>query len=283
MKLLLTADLHYRRTWFDWLLQRAATYDLVAIAGDLLDLFSDVPPKAQVNEVQGLLRKLAALTRVAVCSGNHDAVGPVVPRMRGPVSQWFVALDPVLGIISDGRTETVGSLAVTTVPYYVDAEEKAVWLNRGRRVRAERGVKWLVLHHEPPLTPGAATAEATQARLALIPNLFANVELLTLSACNTAMRGMKADGREVESLGVMAQRKGAKAVIATLWPVADESTRQLMQEFYRLHATHPDLSKAEALQRAQVALLGRAHDSQNFSQFSHPYFWAPFVLIGNWK
>ncbi|MBV9492291.1 MAG: tetratricopeptide repeat protein, partial [Verrucomicrobia bacterium] len=85
----------------------------------------------------------------------------------------------------------------------------------------------------------------TLARLALIPNLFADVDLLTLSACNTAMGGTHPDGRELESLGMIAQRKGAKAVVATLWPVADESTRLLMQEFYRLHAAEPGISKAE--------------------------------------
>lgn len=123
----------------------------------------------------------------------------------------------------------------------------------------------------------------TLAKLALIPNLFANVDLLTLSACNTGMGEAKADGREVESLGVLAQRKGAKAIIATLWPVADESTRLLMQEFYRLHTAQPGISKAEALQRAQLALLGKGPDSggQRASEFSHPFYWAPFILIGN--
>ncbi|MBV9488121.1 MAG: CHAT domain-containing protein, partial [Verrucomicrobia bacterium] len=89
----------------------------------------------------------------------------------------------------------------------------------------------------------------------------------------------------LESLGMIAQRKGAKAVVATLWPVADESTRLLMQEFYRLHAAEPGISKAESLQRAQLALLGaeRRQDGQASARFAHPFFWAPFVLIGNWR
>lgn len=144
------------------------------------------------------------------------------------------------------------------------------------------------------LEPGDAAASflllgdgshLTLARLALIPNLFANVDLLTLSACNTGMGGARADGREVESLGVLAQRKGAKAIVATLWPVADESTRLLVQEFYRLHTVQPGVSKAEALQRAQLALLGKVPNSggQRASEFSHPFYWAPFILIGNGK
>jgi Icc-related predicted phosphoesterase len=165
MKLLLTADLHHRRAWFDWLLEQARDYDLIGIAGDLLDMFSGVPRPVQADDVQRFLRNLASLTRVAVCSGNHDAIGPVVPRMRGPVSKWLVELDPVRELISDGRTEAVGELVVTTVPYYADPQEKAVWLDRGRRVRSGR--KWLVLHHEPPVSGGTVTPEAAQA-LALV-------------------------------------------------------------------------------------------------------------------
>lgn len=56
-------------------------------------------------------------------------------------------------------------------------------------------------------------------------NLFGDVDLLTLSACDTATGGCGADGREVEGFGVLAQRLGAAAVIATLWPVADASTQ----------------------------------------------------------
>ena len=56
------------------------------------------------------------------------------------------------------------------------------------------------------------------------PNVFAGVDLLTLSACETAMGNAAGDGKEVEGFGVLAQRQGAKAVIATLWPVADAST-----------------------------------------------------------
>jgi Icc-related predicted phosphoesterase len=162
MKLLLTVDLHHRRPWFDWLLGQARRYDLIGIAGDLLDMFSDAPRPAQADDVQRFLRKLAAMTRVVVCSGNHDAIGPVVPPMRGPVSRWLAELDSVRELISDGRTEAVGELVVTTVPYDADPEEKAVRLDRGHRVRAQRGGKWLVLHHEPPVTAGSATEGSAQ-------------------------------------------------------------------------------------------------------------------------
>jgi CHAT domain-containing protein len=55
-----------------------------------------------------------------------------------------------------------------------------------------------------------------------------------------------------------------------------------MQQFYRVHEMERGISKAEALRRAQLALLEGTGDP-NRTRFAHPYFWAPFILIGNWK
>jgi CHAT domain-containing protein len=119
------------------------------------------------------------------------------------------------------------------------------------------------------------------------------VQLLTLSACNTGL----GDGTEVEGFGTLAQRQGAKAVIASLWPVADSSTSQLMQEFYRIRQSDSKLTKIEALQRAQLRLLGGEikprgaaeergvrlpRDQVRSRDYRHPYYWAPFFLMGNW-
>ena len=107
---------------------------------------------------------------------------------------------------------------------------------------------------------------------------FDDVDLLALSACETAMGGSSADGREVEGFGVLAQRKGAKGVIATLWPVADESTGLLMQKMYEAHEKS-GATKASALRTAQLWLMKDAKDGY----YSHPFFWAPFILMGNWR
>ena len=112
---------------------------------------------------------------------------------------------------------------------------------------------------------------------------FRGVELLTLSACETALGGgADANGREVEGLGALAQQRGARAVMATLWPVADASTGLLMREFYRLRAGEAELSKAEALRQAQLGLLNKRITHESGVAFSHPFFWAPFILMGNW-
>ena len=90
---------------------------------------------------------------------------------------------------------------------------------------------------------------------------FNGVELLTLSACETALGddSVAHHGVEVEGLGAIAQQAGAKAVLATLWPVADGSTALLMRALYQAHKSdHVD--KADALRDAQLALLrGTAH------------------------
>jgi CHAT domain-containing protein len=121
-------------------------------------------------------------------------------------------------------------------------------------------------------------------------NIFSGIELLTLSACDTGYGGRTRDGREIEGLGVLAQRKGARAIMATLWPVDDESTRHLMVEFYRGYQK-PGVSKAEALRKAQLAVLGEAdlavggqatRRAPSPKRFPNPYHWSPFILIGNW-
>jgi CHAT domain-containing protein/Tfp pilus assembly protein PilF len=120
---------------------------------------------------------------------------------------------------------------------------------------------------------------------------FKGIELLTLSGCQTAVGSNDSDGREIDGLGITAQRKGAKAVVATLWAVDDASVGLLMATFYKLWVTTPGITKAEALQQAQLALLHgtadpaatRASKQRIASTYANPYYWAPFILIGNWK
>ena len=105
---------------------------------------------------------------------------------------------------------------------------------------------------------------------------FDNVDLLTLSACDTGLGGGRdAQGREIEGFGVIAQQQGAKAVLATLWPVADQSTAMLMADMYK-QRQDKSLTKIEALRQAQISLLSQP-------KYAHPFYWAPFILMGNWK
>ncbi len=104
------------------------------------------------------------------------------------------------------------------------------------------------------------------------------VTLVTLSACQTSV-GEANPGSEVSSLAAAftiasASSQRSPTVVASLWSVDDEATAALMLEFYqRLKAGS---GKAEALRQAQLKLLGT-------EKTRHPYFWAPFVLIGDWR
>jgi CHAT domain-containing protein/tetratricopeptide (TPR) repeat protein len=99
------------------------------------------------------------------------------------------------------------------------------------------------------------------------------MRLVTLSACQTAL-GDKAQGQEIAGLAYGFEKAGAATIIASLWSVNDESTKELMIGFYsNLKAGMP---KARAMQEAQKSLMKSA-------RFRHPYYWAPFLVIGSWK
>ena len=96
------------------------------------------------------------------------------------------------------------------------------------------------------------------------------VELLTLSACQTAV----GDERAALGLAGVAIKAGARSALASLWFVDDSATSQLIAQFYQ-QLQNPTLSKAQALQNAQKKLAAQW-------KFRHPAYWAPFLLIGNW-
>ena len=96
------------------------------------------------------------------------------------------------------------------------------------------------------------------------------LELLTLSACDTA----EGDDRAALGLAGVAVKAGARSAVATLWSVNDEASAELVADFYR-ELKRPEVSRAAALQRAQVKLLGDP-------RYQHPGFWSPFLLINNW-
>lgn len=112
---------------------------------------------------------------------------------------------------------------------------------------------------------------------------FGSYDLVTLSACNTSTGGGERAGSEFEGLATTLLKKGARAVIATLWEVQDTGTARLMHAFYASRGTQRQRSKAEALRQAQLALLnGTERDETGKLDFRHPYYWAPFILMGNW-
>ncbi len=99
------------------------------------------------------------------------------------------------------------------------------------------------------------------------------VSMVTLSACETAL-GEKDPGTEIASLAQAFSIAGAHTLVASLWAVYDTSTADIMDDFYT--ELRKGLPKVEALQHAQIAIL---HNPK----YSSPYFWAPFIMLGDWR
>jgi len=126
-----------------------------------------------------------------------------------------------------------------------------------------------------------------------------NVDLVVLSACQTGLGAQLGNGEEILGFGYIMQEVGARAAIASLWSVDDGGTQMLMNAFYRA-LQQPGIVKVEALRQAQLALIRdeeagegeergivavRSRDEnlepEIADRLSHPYYWAPFILIGN--
>jgi CHAT domain-containing protein/uncharacterized protein HemY len=126
-----------------------------------------------------------------------------------------------------------------------------------------------------------------------------NVNLMVLSACQTAVGGQLGNGEEILGFGYQLQRAGVESAIASLWSVDDGGTQALMTAFYQ--ALQTGQSKTAAIRQAQLALIDNDQDilaqtqrgigvvavagsdrgAQLPSSLSHPYYWASFILIGN--
>ena len=89
MRLLLTAELHYRISWFKSLEAQAVHCEAITICGDLLDVFYKEPLKRQIQRTASWLRALGEKTSVILCSGNHDTIDIPVERASGPVPAWL--------------------------------------------------------------------------------------------------------------------------------------------------------------------------------------------------
>jgi CHAT domain-containing protein len=128
---------------------------------------------------------------------------------------------------------------------------------------------------------------------------FNRVELIVLSACETGVGDALGNGEEILGFGYLMQEAGASAAIASLWAVSDGGTQTLMDAFYS--NLNQQMTKAEALRQAQIALITSDLTASGVergasvevistrtglpvsvaSSLSHPYYWAPFILIGN--
>jgi len=101
-----------------------------------------------------------------------------------------------------------------------------------------------------------------------------NSNLVILSACDTALSKIYS-GDDLVGLSRAFIYAGTPTILATLWSVDDRSTYILMKDFYD-YWHNKGLDKIEALRRAQNSL-------KSIPDYSHPFYWAPFIIIGDWK
>ena len=147
MRCLVVADLHYSLPQFDWLLAAAPEFDVVIFAGDALDIGSFVDFRAQILVVKKYLSLLSGMTRVILCSGNHDldersAEGEKIARWVGDVRE--------LGIACDGDDLTIGDVRFTVCPWWDGPLVKGRIEAQLRDAAAERAQRWIWVHHAPP-------------------------------------------------------------------------------------------------------------------------------------
>ncbi len=147
MKILAVSDLHFGLNQFDWVAQEADKYDLVIIAGDLLDIGGHLDLDSQITVVVKYLRMISAKTRLLVCSGNHD--GDVKDEHQEYVARWLQRVRAT-GLVVDGGRVELGDLRLSVCPWWDGPATHEAML---RFVRAESvGLpkSWLWVHHAPP-------------------------------------------------------------------------------------------------------------------------------------
>ncbi len=141
VKILSVADLHGRKGWYAWLLEQIPDFDLVALPGDFVELYSQCPDEEQRFVLAWFTQAASLGVPLAWCSGNHD--GRWVEGLRGP------------NRTGDGETKalTAGDgtpFVVTCLPYVGDPARIEALIARGAEERRAHGGLWGVLHHRPP-------------------------------------------------------------------------------------------------------------------------------------
>jgi CHAT domain-containing protein len=254
-----------------------------------------VQPGARIAD---LLRPTSPRWRIAAFGAAAGGAGlPPLPAVRAEVRN----------VVGEGRAQARGRA-------WVDAAFDAPALRQS--LAGQHDVLHIASHFH--FEPGDAAASflllGDGSRLSLQElgserYRFDKLELVTLSACQTGLSEDDSYGQEIDGLAALLMAQGARAVVASLWQVADDSTGELMTTLYRLREAEgaTPLPLAQALQRAQLAMIrggdgaggadaGGAslasrgaqrvvggQDSSPLPARAHPYHWAPFVLMGNWR
>jgi len=256
---------------------RAGESDASRVVASYADFRSGVDPH-KVLEVSRLpetcLTLAEAVDRVGELPGTAEE-GAAIADIFGNEAQLATSLDFNEDAVKQAASD--GTLADFRVLHF-----------------ATHGILWPTpdCFTDPALTVTATDSEDSDGLLTAseIRVMNLDAQLIVLSACNTASGylvnasssiygaratsgGIGAGGESLSGLARAFFAAGARSVLATHWPVADEETTALMTRFFtRLRDDGEDF--ATALRGAQGQLRARR-------ETSHPVFWGPFVLIGD--
>ncbi|MEC9368522.1 MAG: metallophosphoesterase [Pseudomonadota bacterium] len=147
MRCLLVSDLHYSLKQFDWVMEVADDFEVVVIAGDLLEIASLVDGRAQIVVVRKYLEKLQEKTRLVVCSGNHDLDG--TDEAGEKTAKWIRGLRD-LGIPVDGDSVFVGDALITVCHWWDGAKGRAAIGEQLAADAKKRRGPWIWVYHAPP-------------------------------------------------------------------------------------------------------------------------------------
>lgn len=231
----------------------------------------------------GEVRYLIEDKQIVYLAGS-DVMGAVQAPDEEKAREGMVAFGNPTGALLPAAEEEVKEIArvfpATQVLFGPNVTKKAVVADEMLSKRIVHFATHGRLNSSDPLASYiqlAANDSTDLSRLTLgeVAGLaFNKVDLVTLSACETAVGDKEPDGGELTTLAHTFTTAGATTVLASLWSVGDESTKEFMVEFYTQLAAGK--SKAAAVQSAEIKLLKNP-------KFSRPLYWAPFVLMGDWR
>ena len=148
MRCLIISDIHYSLAQYDWILRVAKNYQLVILAGDLLDVSAIADIGAQIVVINKYIEKLTQITNVIVCSGNHDLDSCDSDGEK--ISAWLIDLK-IFGAKCDGEAFTYESYYFSVCPWWDGPKTKEKFINwildESRKTKTK---KWIWVHHAPP-------------------------------------------------------------------------------------------------------------------------------------
>ncbi len=236
-------------------------------------LYRDIPGRGRKYLIEE--KPLALITELVawrLMASSGDA--------RTPAQPFFVAFANPTGDLKSAEDE-VEKIGGRYLQKRIYAKQEAT-LARAQNIPSECTALHFAVHGVLLDTP------VTRSHLKLADGLLTQKEiyglglkskrtrLVVLSGCETAS-GLDQPGAEFLGLADAFSKAGASAVLGTLWKIETESAVQLMDRFYAGHTGNPRAaSAAHALQQAQIEML-------RSREFTKPFFWAPYVLIGDWR